>query len=96
MQKNGDADLLKIKGVALFFLGRFAEAVDVLYKAANRKNDSADVLYFLSMARFFVKGFVGATTDLERTRKLGAKIDVRYEQLLANSASISLNRQFCI
>lgn len=90
VQNNNDIDLLKVKGISLFFLGRSKEAIEALTAIIEKDKDLGEMIYFRSLARFAEKDYNGAKTDLDDAKKLGAKTDANYEKSLIDSVKLTL------
>ncbi len=84
-QNNNDIDLLKVKGISLFFLGRNKEAIEALTAVIEKEKELGEMIYFRSLARFADKDYIGAKADLDKAMKLGAKTDATYEKALSDS-----------
>jgi tetratricopeptide (TPR) repeat protein len=88
-EKETDFDLLRIKGVSLFYLGKNKEAIEVFSNVLEKQKERGEMWYFRSMARFIVGDFNGANDDLKEALKLEAKIDIGFEKMLKDSLSVN-------
>jgi tetratricopeptide (TPR) repeat protein len=86
-ENESDFDLLRIKGVALFYLGKNKEAIDVFNKVLEKKKDKGEMWYFRAKAKLIEGNFIGAREDLHEAYKLNVKPDRNFEKMLEDSIS---------
>jgi tetratricopeptide (TPR) repeat protein len=84
-----DLDLLRVRGVSLFYMGKNKEALEVFTKVLGSHKELGEIWYLRSRARFIEKDFNGAYTDLEEARKLDVKIDEGFEKMLKDSMNVN-------
>jgi len=85
MEQCDDLDLLKIKGVSLFFLGRNKDALVLFSKVVDIQQSDGTMWYLRSRSRFLEKDFKGAHEDLLKAKALNVKCDRAYAESLQDS-----------
>jgi protein O-mannosyl-transferase len=77
-----DTDLLRIKGVALYFGGKHREAIEILDRVIELKDEFAEVWFFRAKSFYELGNVVEAKLSTEKAIEKGFKVDpVFLEQL---------------
>jgi protein O-mannosyl-transferase len=90
LAENGeDFDLLRIKGVSLFYLGRNKEAIDIFNRVIKNQGEKGEMWYFRSMAKSVERDFKGAFDDLLKAKELKVNIAESFEKMLVDSPAFN-------
>jgi protein O-mannosyl-transferase len=85
IENKNDIDLLRIKGVSLFYLGKNKEAIEIFSQVIETDKMMGEIWYFRSMARFLEGNHQEAFNDLIKAKELKFKIDLKYEEMVGDS-----------
>jgi len=89
VEDGDDFDLLRIKGVSLFYLGQNKEAIEIFNKVIQKQEEKGEMWYFRSMAKSVERDFKGAFDDLQKAKELKINIENGFEKMLVDSLAFN-------